>query len=75
MIFNIFCLFFVSRLREDDNNNEDGKTVVRELGDYKAGEKLLCFVKSVSCCLVCILRDIFFRHSFVTQWNVAQSNS
>ena len=43
-----FC-FLCSRLREDeDDNNNEGKSFEKKLEDYKEGEKIFCFVKTVS---------------------------
>ena len=42
--------FICSLLREEeeDGNNNEGKPFEKKLEDYKEGEKLFCFVKTVS---------------------------
>lgn len=47
--FKRFLNFLRSQLRDDDddNNNNEGKFFERKLEDYKEGEKIFCFVKTV----------------------------
>ncbi len=57
--------FSCSRLREDeDDNNNERKSFEKKLEDYKEGEKIFCFVKTV-CSKVILHKDISYLRACI----------